>query len=260
MAGRFSCAFYALILIGMVGVPWAFAENTPILMDKSHYSLFHPVPENELRDLDGDRPGVTDTPRTVDSGHFQIEFGVLDYTRSLDESHVYNFIPGELSVGLMDSLAFQVQFGGSRATQTHFRLPWNVVGNNTDGFALGLIPEINTLGEIGLEVPFVFDLPRDWTVSFMVEEDRKQNESVIGFHNEFVAGFVIDHPLLGELDGFLELQSVSSADLEAAWSGVTGFGLTYLASKNVQFDAESRFGLSNQADKLLVTAGVIFRR
>ena len=41
--------------------------------DKSKYHLFHPTPDRLLRDLSTDRPDLTESPYTVDAGHFQIE-------------------------------------------------------------------------------------------------------------------------------------------------------------------------------------------
>ena len=37
--------------------------------------------EPALRDLEADRPDATESPRTVDSGHIQVESSVLGYTR-----------------------------------------------------------------------------------------------------------------------------------------------------------------------------------
>ncbi|WP_426060300.1 transporter [Hymenobacter sp. B1770] len=41
--------------------------------DSAHYSWRKPVPRNRLRELRPDRPGVTESPFTVDAGHAQIE-------------------------------------------------------------------------------------------------------------------------------------------------------------------------------------------
>ena len=48
--------------------------------DKSQYTLFNPVPADQLRSMQTDRPNVTNTPITVDAGHLQIETGLIDYT------------------------------------------------------------------------------------------------------------------------------------------------------------------------------------
>lgn len=40
---------------------------------KRSYNLFHPVPENLMRSFETDRPELTESPYTVDAGHFQYE-------------------------------------------------------------------------------------------------------------------------------------------------------------------------------------------
>src|SRR5262249_26269675 len=45
------------------------------------YTLFNPVPADQLRQMSTDRPNITNSPQTVDAGHVQIEQGFLDYAR-----------------------------------------------------------------------------------------------------------------------------------------------------------------------------------
>jgi high affinity Mn2+ porin len=63
--------------------PWALmgdslppAENGP---DKSHYSLFNPTPDDQMRPFSTDRPGKTHSSTTVDAGHFQVESDFINY-------------------------------------------------------------------------------------------------------------------------------------------------------------------------------------
>src|SRR5437899_11612467 len=53
------------------------SERTPV--DKTGYTLFNPTPRRLMRELSADRPDVTETPYTVDAGHFQLEMDVLRY-------------------------------------------------------------------------------------------------------------------------------------------------------------------------------------
>ena len=41
--------------------------------DKSIYTLFHPTPREWMREMSTDRPDQTESPNTVDAGHFQVE-------------------------------------------------------------------------------------------------------------------------------------------------------------------------------------------
>ncbi|MCI1188200.1 transporter [Hymenobacter sp. DH14] len=51
------------------------AKTSPY--DSAHFSWRKPVPRNRLRELQPDRPGVTESPFTVDAGHFQLEMDAL---------------------------------------------------------------------------------------------------------------------------------------------------------------------------------------
>ena len=54
--------------------------------DKSAYTLFHPTPTAELRELSTDRPDQTESAHTVDAGHWQIESDLVNYTSDRDQS------------------------------------------------------------------------------------------------------------------------------------------------------------------------------
>ena len=49
-------------------------------VDKSAFNLFNPTPTEYLRAMDRDGPGTTESPYTVDAGHFQVEMTLVDYT------------------------------------------------------------------------------------------------------------------------------------------------------------------------------------
>src|ERR1700681_4588156 len=64
--------------------PWALvgdalpsAEPGP---DKSNYSLYNPVPDDQMRPFSSDRPGKTHSSLTVDAGHIQVESDFINYT------------------------------------------------------------------------------------------------------------------------------------------------------------------------------------
>jgi hypothetical protein len=49
----------------------------PSPYDSAHFSWRKPVPRNRLRELQPDRPGITESPFTVDAGHGQVEMDLL---------------------------------------------------------------------------------------------------------------------------------------------------------------------------------------
>src|SRR4051812_24541556 len=51
---------------------------------KEGYTVFNSTPEALLRGLNTDRPDVTESPFTVDAGHFQTELSFVEYTYDYD--------------------------------------------------------------------------------------------------------------------------------------------------------------------------------
>ena len=72
--------FLAAVLIAVSGVRAVAQETNSVAPDKSIYNLFNPVPENLMRDLSPDRPDVTESPYTVDAGHYQLEMDFANFT------------------------------------------------------------------------------------------------------------------------------------------------------------------------------------
>src|SRR5712691_9455726 len=62
----------ATMLAIAAGVEPPSAGNPAV--DKSVFHLFNPTPAEHLRAMYWDGPGATESPYTVDAGHFQIEF------------------------------------------------------------------------------------------------------------------------------------------------------------------------------------------
>src|ERR1035437_10086184 len=61
----------------------AVADDTEkTLPDKSAYTLINPTPHNLMRELTPDRPDKTESPYTVDAGHYQLEMSFVEFTKS----------------------------------------------------------------------------------------------------------------------------------------------------------------------------------
>ena len=54
--------------------------------DKSTYNLFNPTPRELMREMSTDRPDQTESPYTVDAGHFQMEMDFVKATFDRDKS------------------------------------------------------------------------------------------------------------------------------------------------------------------------------
>jgi hypothetical protein len=71
-----------------------------------------PVPDDLLRDLDTDRPDKTNSPHTVDVGHFQIETGLVAFTRNTDfgvRTETWTWVDTDFRIGLIDWAELQLE-------------------------------------------------------------------------------------------------------------------------------------------------------
>lgn len=117
---RWALAAFALwpvwALAGGTGVGDGYLDPTPGQAgskDKGGYTIFNPVPANLLRELSPDRPDKTESPYTVDAGHFQVEMDFANFT--LDESagvrtRAWNVAPFNVKIGLLNNLDLQFVF------------------------------------------------------------------------------------------------------------------------------------------------------
>ena len=101
----------ATVLLVLLAAPPAFADDSApstAPVDKSRYTLFDPVPDDQLRPLVTDRPTVTTGPFTVDAGHVLVEAGFGTYTKDQpgttggDGGEHVNVLPTELRLGLTE--------------------------------------------------------------------------------------------------------------------------------------------------------------
>jgi len=97
--------------------------------DKSQYTLSNPTPKELMREMTTDRPDKTESPYTVDAGHFQFEMDLVNYTYDREraggvDTRVDSFAiaPINLKVGLCNQADLQVVVG-----------TWNYVRTETSG-------------------------------------------------------------------------------------------------------------------------------
>ena len=256
---------------------------------KAAYHLFNPTPRRLMREMSTDRPDVTESPYTVDAGHFQAEISFLEYGRDdiagsgagdLDEFAV---LPMNLKVGLFNNVDLQLVLtpyihqdsGGATASgfgETQLRLKVNLWGN--DGpheffgdTALAVMPFVQfptgdtDLGfadevEGGVIVPFATPLPYGLSLGLMAEFDFVRNADDNGYDLEFVHTASFGRDLLGDLAGYVEYVGVAGPGDYAASMGA---GVTYGLSPDVQLDGGVVVGLNDAAEDARVFTGISFR-
>ena len=249
--------------------------------DKSQYNLFNPTPREFMRELSPDRPDKTDTPYTVDAGHFQLEMDFVNMTYNRANSErgderltSVEAAPMTVKVGVLNNLDAQLHFTPYRWDKTENtttgaterksgfdgitpRLKLNLMGNDGGFFALALLPFVTIpLSQDGLEtssvqgglaVPFSFDIP-GWDVGAQTTVQINRNETGSDYHAEFDNSITIGHSLIGKLGVAVEFFSSVSTESGAGWVGTFDTWLTYQLNEDTRFDGGVYIGLNDSSD------------
>jgi hypothetical protein len=264
--------------------PAAWAQSPP---DKSGYHLFDPTPRELMRDLSADRPDATESPITVDAGHFQAELSFFDYTRDRDGDErfeAWTVFDTNLKLGLTNNSDIQFVFGAYCEESVHgpgpderlrgfsdLTIRWkvNLWGNEGESAtAFGIMPFITIptgtdLSTDKVEGGFItmlgFDLAEGIGVGLMAEIDAVHDPDDDGYDVEFVHTAALGFDVLGPLGGFVEYAGVLSSDDSAGYQAYFNTGATYALSGDWVLDAGVRIGLNSPAEDLGVFAGMTFR-
>lgn len=262
-------------------------------VDKSQYHLFDPTPREFMREMSTDRPDKTESPYTIDAGHFQIESDLLAYSHDRDTARgadlrgdSWSFATLNLKAGLCNFSDLQVvlfpyshvrtddRLAGTIGRQDGFgdiltRLKVNLWGNDGGPTAGAIMPYVkwptsqDNLGnraiEGGVILPVAFELPADFAAAAMTEFDWLQDAASSGYHLEFVNSITVSHPIVGKLDGFVEFFSLVSAETGAPWVGTFDFGLVYAITDDMQLDAGAYVGVTRSAADIAPFVGFSVR-
>ncbi len=234
----------------------------------------------ELRELSTDRPDKTESPYTVDKGHFQAEMDLWNVGFSKDEtgatSRGGNIGLINAKVGVTDTSDLQVilQPLAQEGSETGFgdtivRFKQNLFGaSGQEPWAIALMPyvklptQVAKLGESktegGLIGLYATTLADEIGFGAMLEWDLVANEES-GYHHEWVQTVTFSHDIFGELAGYAELYSMMSSEAGATWASTFDFGFTYGIAQNVQLDAGVNIGLTDAAEDLNPFLGLSFK-
>jgi len=265
------------------------AENAPA-PDKSAFTVFNRTPETQLRELTPDRPDQTESPYTLDAGWWQIEMDLVSYTRDHNRSggndlttSAFSVANVNLKVGLTSKVDLQTivesytrrrvkdNLGGVHESVAGFgditsRLKINFWGDDGGDSAFGLMPFVkwptnqrglgNKSVEGGLIVPYAHALPGGWDLGAMTELDVVRNDSDDGYTTAWVNTVTVGHDLIGKSGFYVELATTRAHQTDIASFNC---GLTYTATKHLQFDLGASIGLTRAADDLNIFAGLTTR-
>ena len=283
----------ALLAAALLPVAPDPARGAEPAASKAAYNLFHPVPGELLRDMSTDRPDKTESPFTVDAGHFQIEMDLVSYAHDRDRSgggdtrtDSWAVAPANLKVGLFHDVDLQLVIESWNHVRTKdqatavvsnqsglgditLRLKKNLWGNDGGRTALAVMPFVkfptnqddlgNDAVEGGVIFPWAVELWEGWGLGGMAEVDILRDESGTGSHASFINTLVVGRDLTEKLGAYLEFFSEISAEGGSRWVGTVDVGFTWSVTDNIQLDAGINIGVTKSADDLNPFLGLSWR-
>lgn len=254
------------------------AVQALVAADKSDYTLFHPVPEAELRDFNTDRPDKTNGSVTLDAGHLQFETDIFSYTRDghgASKQETRMWANSNLRIGLLNSADLQLMVPWSINDGTHtgigdltIALKTNFWGNDggdsaaafeallsvpTGAHSVSAGTEQATFLAIYEHSLGSFDAGFNTGVSIVANDDGDSH------HTEIVNSISIGHDLVGPLSAYVEFFSSVPTSHSHDWIGTIDTGVLWQVAKNFQLDAGINIGVTHAADDLQVFVGASYR-
>lgn len=261
----------------LLSLPALAQTNDTIPVDKHQYWLFHPTPRQYMRPMVPDRPGITESPYTVDAGHFQLESDAFRLINERDDdtrdrnlylNHVL------LKIGLTDKTDFQLGINSytinrhwdtpdaatpnrqARFGDMTLRLKRNILGDDNRRFALATIgyvrlPTGKQVGdgavEYGLLVPIVYKLPHNWNVGAQAQAERMYDRDADTHFVLVTPSVTVDREFTPWLAGFVELVGYWNTK-EGRWRSSVNLGPQFDVGDNLQFDFGTHLSLTRQID------------
>ncbi|WP_294246491.1 transporter [uncultured Chryseobacterium sp.] len=244
---------------------------------ETRYSLFNPVPKDKMREMETDRPDVTESPYTVDAGHFQYEADLVNFIREQSETRDIRTVlinHANIKIGITGSTGIQIGFetygiqketglvSGDTTTSRGFgdvslRIKQNLTGNDGGNFVMAVLPYIKFPTSVydgesrlegGLIVPMLYKLPGEWKLGFQVELDRLKDQDQPAMHTEFLQTLTISHPLVKGMEGIAE--TYYTYDFKAHhFSNFLNAAIQMEVAKDFKVDAGLNYGLQHDAEK-----------
>ena len=257
--------------------------------DKSRYTLFNPTPPALMREFNTDRPSVTESPFTVDAGHFQAEFSFVEYTYDQDRgvrTDQFSAMPLDLRLGILNNVEIDlflnpylntlIHGGHGPAVRAHgfgdaeLRAKFNLWGNDGGATAAGVLPFVTfptATGGVGaghvqggIILPLAVQLPAGFGLGTMAEFDVLRNAANDGYGVTFLHSITLGHSLLSDrMAAYIEYVGVSPIHTGQTYLAYFDTGITLTLTSNIQWDAGINLALSRHANDFTVFTGLSFR-
>jgi Putative MetA-pathway of phenol degradation len=256
--------------------------------DKSGYNFFNPTPKELMRDLSTDRPDTTESPYSVDAGHYQVELEALSFGRDKSGGETATTLSSSINVkaGLDNRSDLQVVLEFFRSEEVtgngadfdekgigdlDIRYKFNFWGNDGGPTAFAVMPFVTLpthskdFGssrdvEGGIILPFATEVEGGWGMGVMLEMDIIRNAADDGYTVSWLQSVTVAHEISGDLGGFLEFVNISSADDNAASEAYFDAGVTYGFGDDIQFDAGTNIGLTQASEDVRFFVGLSVRK
>ncbi|KUJ71778.1 transporter [Thiomicrospira sp. WB1] len=231
-----------------------------------------------LRPLAADRPDATESPQTVDPGHFQLETSFISYTK--DDSNAVkqtrlSFFNTLFKYGISQNIDLHIGVspyqeetikasGNSQTTASHgdfeIRSKINLWGNQGGQTALALLPYLkipsgdlsNDKHEGGLIATYAGSvLQHDYGLQLQVDRAYKVAASEYDWAGSHT--LVTGYNLNTDISGYLEY--LGEYTVEDDYLPYASLGWTWQNSANSQWDLGSRFALTEEGEDLTLFAG-----
>jgi len=284
------CLLAAVAFANCAGAAEADADEATV--DKSVYHLFNPTPSKHMRDMDVDGPGSTESPYTVDAGHFQVEmtlFGYSSYKETFDGVKYrydwWSIGPINLKVGLFNRLDMQLvlepynhaherEDGYYEITRqgigdTTLRVKLNCLGNDDGRVALALTPYVrfptsesglgNDRVEGGIIIPVSVALPADFYLGLTGGIAKARSDGEQNYHTEYRGSAALARSLFGDLQGYVEYFNAQTTERGVGVVATFNTGLIYSLTDDLQLNAGVNIGLTTWADDWYGFVGAAWR-
>jgi hypothetical protein len=288
-------AAHAGLVLGVLCVGHASATaqqpgpaQTP-LPDIGIYSLLNPTPDDKLRSFSTDRPTKSNSPYTVDAGHFQYESDLVNYTEShagTSRIHTLEALDPNWKLGVTGNVDLELDLNGYQTARAwdaatgayvargagfgdiYFRSKINLIGNDGGPVALAVIPYVKTptgvnlvsngVVEGGLIAPLRVAINDDYGVILMTEADTLKDATSARRHANFTNLVNFNGPIPGlkDLTGYVEFYSAAGTDRGTPPIYTADLALSYNITKTLQIDVGTNFGLNHAAPKLQLYSGL----
>ncbi|WP_187631973.1 transporter [Hymenobacter lutimineralis] len=269
--------FYVLAAASLLISGAAQAQDKPksCPYDSAHFNLFKPVPRTQLRPLRPDRPGVTESPFTVDAGHFQLETDALRLINSREDGkqqRTWKAAYAVAKLGLSRRTDVQLEVPLYKIAKERpapdapwqrqasfgdmaFRLKHNFLGDDQQGpVALATIAytRLPTSGqgavEGGLIVPMNVELPHKWNFDVQLESDLNYDQEAHSHYVRVMPSVALDHEFT-EMFSFL-VEGVTQWDAHhAGWRSSLNLAPIISIGENFQADLGTHLALSREAER-----------